>query len=242
MLLRKMLLVAKIIMPISVACFFLLLNSFPVMAKSRVEEPYAKLTEQCTKMLEGFVAQRQAQAIRNMLGGTRAIFLVPSEKMGGLIVGYERGQGALLRRHGKVWSDPVFLQASQVTVGLQAGATDSQVTMLIMTDKAVDELIKGVSQFGGSGGFALGKWGLGSSGSGSVGEGLEVLTISTSSGAYLGTTFKNMSLSPAQAMNQAAYGNGMKMDAILAQPGGKLAAAAKLRRILEETVIKAWGQ
>ncbi|MCF8033568.1 MAG: lipid-binding SYLF domain-containing protein [Desulfarculaceae bacterium] len=229
-------------MTISLACFCLLLNSLPVMAKSQAEEPYAKLTEQCTKMLEGFVAQKQAKAIRNMLGGARAIFLVPSEKMGGLIVGYERGQGALLRRHGKLWSDPVFLQASQVTVGLQAGATDSQVTMLIMTDQAVEDLIKGVSQFGGSGGFALGDMGLGTSGSGSVGGGLEVLTISTSSGAYLGTTFKNMSLSPAQAMNQAAYGNGMKMGSVLAQPGGKLAAAAKLRKILEEAVIKAWGK
>jgi lipid-binding SYLF domain-containing protein len=203
------------------------------------EQAYAKLTEQCAKMLDGFFKQKQALAIRNMLGGVRAVYLVPSEEMGSLIVGYERGQGLLLRRHGKAWSDPVFLKTSQVTLGLQAGASDSQVLMLIMTDSAVDELIKGVSKFGGLGGFALGDWGVSTSGSGNIGEGLEVLTVSTSSGAYLGTAFQNVSLSPAQAMNQAAYGK-EKMETVLAHHGGKLAAAKKLRAILEEAVVKAW--
>ncbi|BEQ13452.1 lipid-binding SYLF domain-containing protein [Desulfoferula mesophila] len=214
------------------------LSAVPAQAAEK-EPAYAKLTEQSAKMLDDFLKQKQAQAIRNMLGGVRAVYLVPSEDMGSLIVGYERGQGLLLRRHGKVWSDPVFLKTSQITLGLQAGASSSQVLMLIMTDKAVDELIKGVSKFGGMGGFALGDWGVRSSGSGNVGEGLEVLTVSTSSGAYLGTAFQNMSLSPAQSMNQAAYGK-EKMETVLAHPGGKLAAAKKLRAILEEAVAKAW--
>ena len=45
-----------------------------------------------------------------MLGGVRGVFLAPDLTDEAAIFGIERGTGFLLRRHGKEWSDPVFVQ------------------------------------------------------------------------------------------------------------------------------------
>ena len=114
--------------------------------------------------------------------------------------------------------------------------------MIMMTDEAVDDLVKGLQKMAGTGGFALGDWGIGASGGGGVHGGLEVLTVTTSKGAFLGGGLADMKMSEMEKLNQAAYGKNFDMNTILSKPGGKFKAAADLRAHLKEAVIKSWAQ
>jgi lipid-binding SYLF domain-containing protein len=103
---------------------------------------------------------------------------------------------------------------------------------MVLTDRVADGLIDGVSDLGGSGGFALGSLGMGSSGGGSVGGGLEMFSISSRSGLQLGGSIENTHVSPAEKFNRAAWGEDYDMKSILSQPGGKLESAQELREAL----------
>jgi lipid-binding SYLF domain-containing protein len=138
----------------------------------------------------------------------------------------------MFRRHGSEWSDPVFLTFVKYSVGIQAGGTHNEVILLVLTESVADGIIDGVSNLGGSGGFALGSLGLGSSGGGSVGGGLEMFSVSTREGLQLGGSIENTHVSPAEDFNIAAWGEDYDMKSILSQPGGELESAQELREVL----------
>lgn len=204
-------------------------------AQADEAKDFAGLLGEATKHLQSFSSHSQAEAIVNLAGAAKAVIIIPDEKAAAFIVGYKRGTGAMYRRHGNEWSDPVFLTFSKVGIGVQAGGSHNEVIVMVLTQSIADGLIEGVSNLGGSGGFALGSLGMGSSGGGSVGGGLEMFSVSTRKGIELGGSIENTHISPAEEFNVAAWGENYDMKAILSQPGGELEAAQELR----EALIKA---
>ena len=146
-----------------------------------------------------------------------------------------------MRRHGKDWSDPVFIKISEYSLGYQGGAKESHMIILLMTDEAVDQFVKGKMDIGGTGGFAVGTMGLGASGAGGIKGGLELLIFSTNEGVFLGGGMSTMSPKPATVINFDVYGKDFDVNTVLAGNGGKYAPAAKVRDILSEMVVQAWG-
>lgn len=90
---------------------------------SRAEDDLQTAIEMMKKNaahLKSFFSHKQAEAIRNIIGASRAVYFAPEVTEGGLLVGLAKGQGMVLRRHGQEWSDPVFLSLSEYSVGTQA--------------------------------------------------------------------------------------------------------------------------
>jgi lipid-binding SYLF domain-containing protein len=199
------------------------------------ETDYQGLLTAAEEHLSGFGSHSQAEAIINLTGSAKAVVIIPDEIAASMIVGYKRGTGAMFRRHGSEWSDPVFLTFAKYSVGLQAGGSHNEIIIMVLTASVADGLIDGVSNMGGSGGFALGSLGMGSSGGGSIGGGLEMFSVSTRAGLELGGSIENTHVSPAEKFNIAAWGEDYDMKSVLSQPGGKLESAQKLR----EALIKA---
>ncbi|HVM77367.1 MAG TPA: lipid-binding SYLF domain-containing protein [Stellaceae bacterium] len=202
----------------------------------------AALLRSADGTLRSFLQDPRWEALRNLLGGARAVFIVPHDVAGGFILTGSGGDGVLLRRHGNAWSDPVFMRIRSVGLGFEAGAERQSLVMVIMTDAGVDNLLRGVSEIGGSGGFALGNLGLSGGGSGGVSGGLQVLAVSTAKGLFGGTDIRSTELSTQDAYNQANYGPGYSMATIAAGYGGQVQAAADLRAVLTWAVNQSWGQ
>jgi len=190
---------------------------------------------------DGMLSYSQTEAIRNMLGGARGIFVAPDISGEAALLGVETGTGFVLRSHGKDWSDPVFFKLSATSVGYQAGAKSERMLILIMTDSAVDNFVKGKMELGASGGFAVGNYGAGASGAGSMKGGLELLIITTNTGAFLGGGWGETKTDPATKLNEDIYGPNADLVAILNAPGGKYAPAAGLRAKLSKMVQTAWN-
>jgi lipid-binding SYLF domain-containing protein len=189
---------------------------------------------------ESFLSHSETRAIRNMLGGVRGVFLAPDLTTEAAILGIEHGTGFLLRRHGKDWSDPVFVLFSETSVGYQAGVKESHTLILLMTDEAVDNFVKGQIEFGGTGGFAIGTYGLGVSGTGELKGGLEMIILSTNKGVFGGGGWAEVKPVLASTLNDEIYGKNANVTQILAVPGGKYAPAVKVRRVLSQMVAEAW--
>ena len=201
-----------------------------------------RLIRTATTSVRNFLVNPKWQAVRNLLGGARAIFIVPHDVQGGFLLTASGGEGVLLRRHGDQWSDPIFLHIGGVGLGFEAGGEDESLAMVIMTDAGVDQLIDGVVRLGGSGGFALANLGVEGSGAGSIGSGIEVLSVATAEGLFAGGGIQGTKLWPGEGYNAAVYGAGSNLAAIANGRGGQVTAAAELRAELAKAVIEAWGK
>lgn len=198
------------------------------------------MVKQGTEHLKSFLSHPQAAAMRNLLGAVRGVLIVPSSHKGRFLVGYERGTGMLLARHGDKWSDFVAMRLSNFSIGMQAGFKSSSMVMFILTKKALDELIAGVDQYGGGGGFALGSLGLSSAGVGGLTGGLEVLIVSTSKGGFLGGGFTDVNIELAMDINTAVYGPDFDVRETLARTENELPEFGEMRKILTESVHASW--
>jgi lipid-binding SYLF domain-containing protein len=207
------------------------------------DDPQAKaaaLIQSASRSVENFLTNARWQAVRNLLGGARAIFIVPHDIEGGFLLTASGGDGVLLRRHGESWSDPVFLHISSMGLGFEAGGQSQSLVMVIMTDSGVDQLVDGTVRMGGSGGFALADLGANASAGGSIASGLQLLTVSTSQGLFAGGGIQGTKVAPKDAYNQGIYGGNFEMARVLAQRSGRLPAAAALRAALGKAVGEAW--
>jgi lipid-binding SYLF domain-containing protein len=189
---------------------------------------------------ESFLSHSQTKAVRNMLGGVRGVFLAPELMDEAALLGIERGTGFLLARHGKDWSDPVFMRFSETSLGYQAGVKESRMLILLMTDTAVDNFVTGKMELGGTGGFAIGEYGLGVSGTGEIKGGLEMIMLSTNKGAFAGGGWAEAKSTLDSKLNDEVYGKNPNVSQILAGSGGKYAPAGKLRQLLSQMVVEAW--
>ena len=147
----------------------------------------------------------------------------------------------MLVRHGDAWSDPVFVKLSTTSAGFQFGVKESELMMLVLTRAAVDNIVNGVSRVGGTGGFAIGSMGVGTTGAGGIAGGMEILSVALSEGAAVGSGIADLEISPSKELNAKAYGSGFDMNAVLAKPGGELKSAVALREALAKIVKSAWN-
>jgi lipid-binding SYLF domain-containing protein len=207
-----------------------------------LNEHQKEMVKQGTEHLKSFLSRPQAEAMRNLLGAVRGVLIVPSSHKGGFLVGYERGNGMMFARHGDQWSDPVVMRLSNFSIGMQAGFKSSSMVMFILTKKALDELIAGVDQYGGGGGFALGSLGMSSTGAGGLMGGLEVLIVSTAKGGFLGGGFTDVDIELAMDINTAVFGADFDVKKTLASTDGELPDFDEIRRILTESVHASWWE
>jgi len=78
-----------------------------------------------------------------LLRRAKAVLIVPSAVKVAVGVGGEGGQGVLLVRRGRSWSDPAFYTVASASAGFQLGARDTTIVLLIMTDRALNAFLQG---------------------------------------------------------------------------------------------------
>lgn len=200
-----------------------------------------KLIEAATTAMQPFVQRPEWEGFRNLTAGAQGILIVPSALRIGFVVGAEIGSGILMTRHGNAWSDPVFVKLSNYNVGFLAGASDSSLVMLLLSQDAVRQFVAGSSRFSGSGGFSLGEWGVGGLGAGGLSGGAQAITVETSRGLFAGGGFGSARLSLDQPTNNATYGAGFDAMQVLSRPGGRQAAAGPLQTELSGAVRRGFS-
>lgn len=176
-----------------------LLLGAPVIAKDTDQQ---RLVNNSNTVFNSFLADKKMSWLRANIGKSKAVLIAPSIVKAGLIIGGSGGNAVLLVRgkDGK-WTGPAFYNLGSSSIGFQGGVTESETVALVMTQKAVDQMVKGSFKLGGEVSVAAGD-----------GAGAEsnlksdVITHSRSKGVYGGVNFTGTGVSINTKWNEAFYG------------------------------------
>jgi lipid-binding SYLF domain-containing protein len=125
---------------------------------------------------------------RQLIRQAKAVFIVPKLIKGGFFVGGEGGDGVLMARSHGGWSNPGFYVIGAASFGLQAGLEQSEVIMLIMTQKGLDGVLHDQFKIGAQAGISVVTLGSGVEGAIGGASPPDVVVWSSSTGLYGGLT------------------------------------------------------
>ena len=138
-----------------------------------------------------------ATNIRELLHRARAILIVPSLVKGGFILGGQGGTGVLLVRDpNNTWSSPAFYGMAGGSLGLQIGVEVSEVALIIMTDKALEAILKNEFKVGAEAGLTLATVGAGAEASTTSNVGADIYSFSESKGLFGGIALQGAGVTP----------------------------------------------
>ncbi|MDB5401690.1 MAG: hypothetical protein QOF70_6982 [Acetobacteraceae bacterium] len=166
-----------------------------------------------------------------LLRQAKAAFIVPKLIKGGFFVGGEGGNGVLMvRRHGG-WSAPAFYAIGAASFGLQAGLEQSEMVMLIMTQKGLDGILHDNFKIGAQAGISVVTLGSGVEGAIGGASPPDVVVWSSSTGLYGGLTVDGSIIKSEPNMDSEFYGRRVTSRDVLFGPIDS-PRAAPLRREL----------
>jgi lipid-binding SYLF domain-containing protein len=137
---------------------------------------------------------------RSMLRNARAVYIVPKLVKGGFIFGAEGGDGVLLTRNGRGWSEPRFYGMGSASFGLQAGLEQAELVFIINSDKALSGIEHGNFKLGAGAGLTIVNLSSGAEGA-TTAHGGDIVVWTSGSGAYAGISFNGTVISPDKDMN-----------------------------------------
>ncbi len=152
---------------------------------------------------------RQDKAFGNavqLIRQAKAVLIVPKLLKGGFVVGGEGGQGVLMVHNRGGWSDPGFYALGAASFGLQIGLEQSEVIMLIMTQKGLDGVLRDQFKIGAQAGISVATFGSGVEGAIGGASLPDVVVWSSSTGLYGGLTVDGSIIRAEPNQNAAFYG------------------------------------
>jgi len=114
------------------------------------------------------------------------VAVIPAFKKAAFVVGAQYGQGVATCRTGHGWSAPVFIQITGASFGLQAGGQSTDLVLVGVNHRSLDDLLKDKVKLGGDIAAAAGPVGRNSQAATTELANAEFLTYSRSRGLFAG--------------------------------------------------------
>jgi SH3 domain-containing YSC84-like protein 1 len=166
-----------------------------------------------------------------LLRRARAILIVPRLYKGGFFVGGEGGSGLLLARTGNnTWTGPAFYGIGSASFGFQIGLEQSEMVLIIMSQKALNAVMQDQFKIGADAGLAIVTLGSQVGGATTSAVGADIVTWASSTGAYAGISLNGSIIKRAPSDDGAYYGRPVTTRQIL---------SGKVRNPLSEPLLRA---
>jgi len=163
-----------------------------------------QLVTRAQTTFSNFKGDPEMRWIREHLRDAKAVMIAPEIKKAGLIVGASTGRAVLLARDrtSGEFSGPAFYRIASASVGFQAGFEESEVVMLIMTEKGLNALLSSQLKLGGDVSIAAGPVGAGAERSVTT----DVVAFSRAKGLYGGVNLSGTAVTVNDEWNREYYG------------------------------------
>jgi SH3 domain-containing YSC84-like protein 1 len=158
------------------------------------------------------------------------IVVIPSFKKGAFVFGGDYGQGVASCRTGHGWSAPVFVQMEGVSFGFQIGGESTDLVLIGVNHKSLDDMLKEKVKLGGDAAAAAGPVGRDSQAATSILANAEFLTYSRSRGLFAGIDLTGDVIHQNGADTRAYYGSDIPFQRILS---GSVPVHASSRHFVE---------
>lgn len=166
----------------------------------------------------------------SILKHTQCVMVVPGYKRAGLGFGGELGRGVVTCRVGGGWSAPLFVSLGGASFGLQIGAQESDVVMLIMNREGEDSLLKDKVSLGGDMAATAGPVGRQADAQTDLLLHAKMLAYSRSRGLFGGITIKGGVIKQDHDSNRWLYHNATAQQIL----DGEVARPAQAESLLSE--------
>lgn len=187
-----------------------------------------------SKTMTEIMVTRDKSIPRDLLAKAKAVVVFPGAIKGAFIIGGQGGKGIAVRRLGRGWSAPAFLNMAGGSIGFQIGGSKTDYILLIMNDKGLKGLMEDKFELGGEGSVAAGPVGRTASASTNVTLDAEILTYSRSKGLFAGVSLKGVVINSDKDLNKSIYDKTAKQ--ILGDPPLPASAAPATLRRFGQTV------
>ena len=170
------------------------------------------VVDDAVKTLENFWSDSTQTLFRENVSKAHALFIIPRLGKGGFIFGGSGGRGVVVARDRETgyWSQPAFYTIGSASIGLLAGAQESEVIYLMMSEASMLALLGTKVQLGGDGSVATGPVGVGIQAATN-----DVLSFSRGKGLYGGLSGEATVIQPDLDRNSAYYGQVVSSTEIL---------------------------
>lgn len=198
--------------PLLVLIFAALVSLIDPLLANPLKKSQEKLDLRIRRSAERFIAMQTEPGKRipaDLLARARGVIILHKFKAG-LGIGGEAGNGVALVRdkNSGQWSAPAFVSSAEGSYGLQIGAQESTIVLLLMNETGLKPLLGGSVDVGVDVAATAGPF--------EEGAKIDTTTIkdpilvySTSGGLFAGAAFKGGAILPAQKNNEFYYGRGM---------------------------------
>ncbi len=184
----------------------------PALAASAAEE----LVEESRFSVERMLVDPNLPELKGYVTRARGLLIIPELVKGGFIVGAEAGSGVfMVRGSDGTWSAPAFYTLAAGSIGLQIGGQVSEVVFTVMSEGAVEALLRSEIKLGGDLSIAVGPFGKGLEASTTTNLSADVFAFSKAVGAFGGGALEGAKLFARKKLNEAYYGPGATPRAIV---------------------------
>ncbi len=192
------------------------------LAADRDEE--TKRLNDATTTLTEMMSTEDKGIPRDLVDSSSCVIVIPGMKKGGFIVAAKYGRGFMTCRGagGKGWRTPAAVRVEGGSVGFQIGGAETDVIMIVKSEKGAEKLTQDKFTVGGEASAAAGPVGRDSSAMTDAQMKAEMLSWSRSRGIFGGVSLQGATLREDKEANKALYGKELTSKEILtsALPAG----------------------
>jgi len=152
---------------------------------------------------------------QDLFAKAQCVIVIPSMKKAAFVVGGEYGSGVMSCRQANDWSSPVFMQLAKGSWGLQIGAEETDLALLIMNRRGLDKLLEDKVSLGGDASVAAGPVGRSTSAATDAQMHAEMLAYSRSQGVFAGIDLSGGMLKPDKEADTRAYGSNVSARSVV---------------------------
>jgi len=185
-------------------CLSFLLTSTAVAASSK--EDLQSRIDSAKVVLDQIMAARDHTIPDSILRSATCVAVIPGMVKGAFFGGVQYGQGVVTCRTGHGWSAPVFIRMAGGSFGFQLGGQETDLILIAVNDKGMQDLLKSKFKIGGDASAAAGPVGRQGDADTDWKLNAELLSYSRAKGLFAGIDLDGTSVSQNKEDTELYYG------------------------------------
>jgi SH3 domain-containing YSC84-like protein 1 len=198
---------------ISAICLCVMLAG-PAFAASSKEDLQARV-ESAKTVMEQIMSAGDRSIPLNILQQATCVAVVPGLIKGAFVFGGQYGQGVVTCRTGHGWSGPVFIRMAGGSFGLQIGGQSTDLVLVAVNDRGLQDLLKSKFKIGGDASAAAGPVGRSGQAATDWRMNAELLSYSRNKGIFAGIDLDGTSVSQNKEDTELYYGAPEHFETVL---------------------------
>jgi lipid-binding SYLF domain-containing protein len=205
----------------------------PAFAADSALEEHNKRILESAHVLSEIMGADDKGIPQDLLQKAQCVAIVPNLKRAGFIIGGKYGKGVLTCRTetGPDWSAPSTIRVEGGSIGLQIGAGETDVVLVVMNRSGMEKLAKDKFTVGGDASVMAGPVGRSAQAQTDALMKAEILAYSRSHGIFAGIALDGATLRPDNDDNAKIYGHPVTQEELI---HGRVHSTADAKPLFEE--------